>query len=121
MILTTNRVKDIDDAIQSRISVALRYGPLGLDTRKTIWESFLKKVATAKGRAEYTSVDLDWLSKKEVNGRQIKNMISTAHALAVSEMVPLSRSHLEIVIDLDKEFQKDYNGTGQMANKASYF
>jgi hypothetical protein len=48
-------------------------------------------------------------------------MISTAHALAVSEMVPLSRSHLEIVIDLDEEFQKDYNGAGQMANKASYF
>jgi len=59
IILTTNRVKDIDDAIQSRISVALHYGPLGLDTRKTIWESFLKKAATAKGRAKYTSTNLD--------------------------------------------------------------
>jgi len=48
-------------------------------------------------------------------------MISTAHALAVNEMVPLSRSHLETVIGLDKEFQKDYSGAGQMANKASYF
>ncbi|KAL8626238.1 hypothetical protein Q9189_008078 [Teloschistes chrysophthalmus] len=121
MILTTNRVKDIDDAIQSRISVALHYGPLGLDTRKTIWESFLKKVVKATGRAAYTSVDLDWLAKKDVNGRQIKNMINTAHALAVDEMVPLSRSHLEIVIDLDKEFQKDYNGAGQKANESSYF
>jgi len=36
MILTINRVKDIDDAIQSRISVALHYGPLRLNTRKTI-------------------------------------------------------------------------------------
>ena len=72
MILTTNRVKDIDDAIQSRISVALHYGPLGLDTRKTIWESFLKKAATAKGRAEYRPADLDWLSKKELNGRQVR-------------------------------------------------
>lgn len=58
MILTTDRVKDIDDAIQSRISAALYYGPLGLDTRKTIWESFLKKAATANDQAEYTSVDL---------------------------------------------------------------
>ncbi|KAI9715641.1 MAG: hypothetical protein M1812_005793 [Candelaria pacifica] len=119
MILTTNRVKDIDDAVQSRISVALHYGPLGLDTRKTIWESFLKKAATAKAGAKYTSVDLDWLAKKEVNGRQIKNMIATAHALAVSEMVPLSRSQLEVVIGLDEEFQKDYSGAGPMANKAS--
>ena len=72
MVLTTNRVKDIDDAIQSRISVALHYGPLGLDTRKTIWESFLKKAATAKGRAEFAPLDIDWLSKKEVNGRQVR-------------------------------------------------
>ena len=72
MILTTNRVKDIDDANQSRISVALYYGPLGFDTRKKIWESFLKKAATAKYRAEYTPLDLDWLLKNEVNGRQVR-------------------------------------------------
>jgi hypothetical protein len=36
MFLTTNRVKDFDDAIQSRISVALHYAPLGIDTRQTI-------------------------------------------------------------------------------------
>jgi len=47
-------------------------------------------------------------------------MITTAHALAVEEMVPLSRSHLEVVIGLDKEFQKDYNGAGQIANSSSY-
>ena len=66
MILTTNRVKDIDDAIKSRISVALHYGPSGLDTRKTIWESFLKRAAAAaKGRAEYTPDDLECLSRKK--------------------------------------------------------
>ncbi len=47
-------------------------------------------------------------------------MITTAHALAVEEQVPLTRSHLEVVIGLDQEFQKDYNGAGQMANIASY-
>lgn len=72
MILTTNRVKDIDDAIQSRISVALHYGSLEFGTRKKIWGSYLKKAATAKGRVECTSTDLDWLSKKELNGRQVR-------------------------------------------------
>ncbi len=47
-------------------------------------------------------------------------MITTAHALAVSEAEPLSRSHLETVIGLDEEFQKDYNGAGQIANNMSY-
>lgn len=37
-------------------------------------------------------------------------MITTAHALAVNEGVPLSRSHLEVVIALEKEFQEDYGG-----------
>lgn len=72
IILTTNRVRDFDDAIQSRISVALHYRPLGFNTRKTIWESFLKKAATTKGRAKYTSDDIDWLFRKEVNGRQVR-------------------------------------------------
>ena len=70
MILTINRIKDIDDTIKSRILIVLYYGPLGLNTRKTIWESFLKRAAAVvKGRAEYIPDDLDWLSRKEVNGR----------------------------------------------------
>lgn len=36
MILTINRVKNIDVAIQSRISVGLQYDPLEFDRRKTI-------------------------------------------------------------------------------------
>ena len=51
---------------------------------------------------------------------QIKNMIITAHALAVDEMVPLSRSHLEVIIRLDEEFQTDYSGAGRIANSMSY-
>ena len=69
MFLTTNRIRDIDYAILNRVSVALHYESLGLDTRKTIWESYLKKVAIARGRAEYISADLDWLLQYEVNGR----------------------------------------------------
>lgn len=39
----------------------------------------------------------------------------------MEEIISLTRSYLEVVIDLDKEFQRDYNGAGQMANNASYF
>ena len=47
-------------------------------------------------------------------------MMTTAHALAVDEMVPLSRSHLGFVIGLDEEFQKDYKGAAQIANNMPY-
>lgn len=36
MFLTTNRVKDFNNAIQNKISVTLYYSPLGLNTKKTI-------------------------------------------------------------------------------------
>jgi hypothetical protein len=44
----------------------------------------------------------------------------TAYALAMSEGNPLSRSHLEVVIALDEEFQNDYNSAGQMEALNSY-
>ena len=67
MFPTTYHVKDFDDAIQSRISVALHYGPLGFDTRKIIWKSFLERAATAKDPAKYTpKIFIDWPEKKSM-------------------------------------------------------
>jgi hypothetical protein len=71
MFLTTNRVRDFDDAIQCRISVTLCYPPLGRDKRKMIWENFLKKAASTKTGTDCSQDDLNWLAQKEVNGRQV--------------------------------------------------
>ena len=72
MFLTTNRVRDFDDAIQSRITLAVRYEPLSLATRKQVWASFLKKAVTANGAAKYNPEDLDGLARKDLNGRQVR-------------------------------------------------
>ncbi len=50
MILTTNRVRDFDDAVQSRINVGIAYGNLDLDTRKAVWEKFLTKESIQSNR-----------------------------------------------------------------------
>ncbi len=47
-------------------------------------------------------------------------MITTAHALTVSEMKPLSQLHLKVVISLNEEFQKDYNDADQIVNNMFY-
>ncbi len=67
-----NRVRDFDDAIQSRITLAVRTSPLSRDTRKQIWASFLKKALTANGAAKYNPKDLNELAKKDFNGRQVR-------------------------------------------------
>lgn len=71
MFLTTNRVNQIDDAIASRIHLLLKYNSLGLDARRGIWESFLKKAVAKKGGACYNRKELDLLAKKDLNGRQV--------------------------------------------------
>ena len=71
IFLTTNRVNQIDDAIASRIHLPLKYKSLSLDSRRGIWESFLKKAVTKKGGAYYSREDLDFLAKKDLNGRQV--------------------------------------------------
>ena len=74
MLLTTNRVRDFDDAIQSRIHLALRYSPLAVDTRKGIWDTFLKNAITATGKAKYSDENLDDLARHDLNGRQVHTL-----------------------------------------------
>ncbi|KFY10241.1 hypothetical protein V491_07749, partial [Pseudogymnoascus sp. VKM F-3775] len=43
-----------------------------------------------------------------------------AHALARNDGTQLCFSHLEIVLDIGKEFENDFRGSGEMANMLSY-
>lgn len=78
MFFTTNRVTQIDDAIASRIHLPLKYESLGLTARRGIWESFLKKAVTKKEGACYSRKDLDFLAKKDLNGRQVSSRTDSA-------------------------------------------
>ena len=69
MFLTTNRVRDFDDAIQSRITLAVKYEALSLATRKQVWVSFLEKAVTVNGAAKFNQKELDQLAGKDLNGR----------------------------------------------------
>ena len=41
LFLTTNRVESLDPAFQSRVTCALKYPPLGVDSRAKIWADVL--------------------------------------------------------------------------------
>ena len=62
MFLTTNRVTTFDEAFQSRIHFALRYGKLGESARANVWTEFLKR----SGPNCLSPKDL-----KSINGRQV--------------------------------------------------
>ena len=75
LFLTTNRVKNIDQAFYSRISIGLRFGEADHAKRKSIWTNLLDA-------ADVTGLDPDILAHHDLNGRQIKNVIKLAIKLA---------------------------------------
>lgn len=104
LFLTTNRVSTFDDAFQSRIHVALRYHDLDEETRSTIWKAFLTKVGAVEA---ISAQEWDALVRKKVNGRQIKNAVRTAQALAHSQKEGMKFRHLNQVLGVMDQFETD--------------
>ncbi|CAI7676605.1 unnamed protein product [Penicillium pancosmium] len=123
LFLTTNRVETFDDAFQSRIHVALRYGDLTSKAKRSIWKMFLERVRAIEGVkvATFTEENYDMLSRHTLNGRQIKNSVRTAQALAVNESSPLSMDHIKRVLEVAETFDQDLRGgTGYLDAMRSY-
>ncbi|KAL9591627.1 MAG: hypothetical protein Q9179_007530 [Wetmoreana sp. 5 TL-2023] len=112
LFLTTNRVETFDDAFQSRIHVALRYGELTTKAKRSVWKMFLDKVRAKDGveTAAFKEWDYDKLARHNLNGRQIKNAVRTAQALAVNEKCPLDMGHIAKVLEVAETFEKDLKG-----------
>jgi Cdc6-like AAA superfamily ATPase len=77
IFLTTNRASTIDEAFKSRISVTFEYKDLNQETRVKIWNNLL-----SAAKFDKTKIDINILSKFEINGRQIKNAMRIAQTLS---------------------------------------
>lgn len=124
LFLTTNRVETFDDAFQSRIHIALRYDPLDLKAKKAIFKMFVEK-ARAQQKVDstpFTEEEYNTLARHDLNGRQIKNTVIRAQALAVNKGEPLSMVHIRQILDVQVNFDRDLKGgTGYQDAMRSYF
>ena len=100
--LTTNRVRAIDAAVQSRVNLAIQYHDLTPEQRLNIYRNRLKWVPddeigdrAALDRALLSSPVTKFGNKS--NGRQIRNTVNGARALARSQGVGLMADHIETV------------------------
>lgn len=128
LFLTTNRVETFDDAFQSRIHIALRYDPLDLRAKKTIFKMFVERARAQQKTVDkdrktvFTEEDYDNLSRHDLNGRQIKNTVIRAQALAVNKGEPLAMAHVRQILDVQVDFDRDLKGgTGYQDAMRSYF
>lgn len=83
LFLTTNRAGDIDEAFASRIHLTLSYDHLSRESRRDLWRAFITRMHD-EGPKWMDDACLDRLSTDELNGRQIRNIVSVAHSLATS-------------------------------------
>jgi len=100
LFLTTNRVKNIDTAFYSRISVALHFTKKADDKREKIWNNLLDS-------AGITGIDVAQLIPLDINGRQIKNAIRLSQTLAKSENKKVDTAVLRRVIGLMTAFDRE--------------
>ncbi|KAL8408299.1 hypothetical protein RB594_006918 [Gaeumannomyces avenae] len=112
LFLTTNRVQTFDDAFQSRIHIALRYDKLTPQAKKAIFKIFVERVRVLEkvDLMPFTEEDYTTLARHDLNGRQIKNTVRTAQALAVNKGEPLAMRHIRQVLDVHVSFDKDLKG-----------
>ncbi|KAK9791916.1 hypothetical protein SCARD494_07323 [Seiridium cardinale] len=112
LFLTTNRVETFDDAFQSRIHIALRYDELDTKAKMAIFKIFIQRVRALQEVpiTNFTEEDYNSLARHNLNGRQIKNTIRTAQALAVNRGEPLSMKHIVQFLDVLQSFERDLKG-----------
>ncbi|KAI7259262.1 hypothetical protein KC345_g10360 [Hortaea werneckii] len=71
--------------------------------------------------ADFSEEDLDVLARHQLNGRQIKNAVRTAQALALKEGKVLGMEQVKKVLEVSESFERDLKGgTGYMDAMRSY-
>jgi hypothetical protein len=113
LIMTTNRVKSIDLAIQSRINLAVMYPELEGDRGKKVWQGYVAQLRDGANSTEAAIQDIrDWIENKDemgsdgLNGRQIRNIFTLAQTLAQKDDGKIKLEHIKNIWRSTVKFRK---------------
>lgn len=84
MFLTTNREGTIDTAFESRIHLRIHYPPLTFAFKKELWRAAVTRACSGRKPHWLRERLLRDLGLKDVNGREIQNIVRIAHTIARS-------------------------------------
>jgi hypothetical protein len=115
LFLTTNRIMTIDAAFQSRIQIAIKFPDLTPDMRRQIWKNFINRLdkKEVQGKKELLE-HLEDMKEWNLNGRQIRNVLTTAESLALSlerRRGALRYDQVEEVVNQTLQFQNLFGET----------
>ena len=126
LILTTNRLKTFDIAVQSRVNFAIKYKDLDDKQKKAIYKTFIEQL-TDDNTTDKQQL-LGWLDDdeqteeyggspfKELNGRQIRNVLFSAASIAQGDSDKrLKLEHIRKILRETTNFVKDMEYMVQIA------
>lgn len=96
-----------DEAFRSRIQIAVHYPPLGPYQRLQIWQNFIVRLESFNdGTVDVDDLrdHLEGLQSIKINGRQIRNAITTARQYAEWKGEVMKYEHLKTALDVASEF-----------------
>lgn len=121
MQLSTNRPGEIDEAFVSRIHITLGLSSLSKEEQHKIWAIFIKDLDLGDDeKIELLDHVKSSFHKDKLNGRQIRNAVRTALALAQLQNEQVAPKHLNRVMKPTRDYTKylhDLNG-GEAENTA---
>ena len=106
LFLTSNRVKQLDPAFKTRITLALRYDELDIAARVKVWTNLLRASGHA-AQLESGEIKTKALAEHALNGREIKNAIRLAMALAMDDGKALDQTSLDETLVILKDFNRE--------------
>ena len=129
IILTTNRINSIDIAVKSRVHLAIQYKDLTPPQRIAIYKNNIMSIPESE--IEDRDALLEDLERQRTgvtrknnksDGRQIRNIVIMARALAKKQGKKLNIDHLAIVDESTSEFlasMKERNDKIRALNEAA--
>ena len=123
IILTTNRIKSVDIAVQSRMNLAIQFEDLRPGQKENIYKTLLGKIDASEidGRDNIYGQLHRLCKRMPTNGRQIRNIVSSAQALAKSESRKMDFNDLLAVHEMTVDFLeslKDLTQSTRSRNEA---
>ncbi|KAF1970962.1 P-loop containing nucleoside triphosphate hydrolase protein, partial [Bimuria novae-zelandiae CBS 107.79] len=112
LILTTNRIKQFDVAVLSRVNLGIKYEALEHGEKAAIFEQFIKSVP--KSKIENREAILDCFKKKDakdwfkpLNGHQVRNVLFSAASLGSTDGDKITLEHIQTMAKITSRFQSD--------------
>lgn len=82
----------------------MHFQQLSQESKEQVWAAFIKKA----GASTITEQQIAILARRDINGRQIKNAVRTAHSLAVGKKEGVQFDHIMQTLDAMAEFNKEF-------------